>query len=56
MNNEKTLKVNLTRGELIDLLLLCWYHNEDADKWYKLHKKLFAQLRDYDEKHIDEEE
>lgn len=56
MTNEKTLKVKLTRGELIDLLLLCGYHDNDAEKWYKLHKKLFAQLKDYDEKHPEEEE
>lgn len=54
MNNEKNLSVKLTRHELIDLLLLCSFHEKDAEKWGKLHNKLYNQLKSYDEKHLDE--
>jgi len=53
MNNERKLSVKLTRNELIDLLLLCGYHDKDAEKWGKLHNKLYNQLKSYDEKHLD---
>lgn len=55
MNNERNLSVKLTRHELIDLLLLCSHHEPDAEKWGKLHNKLYNQLKSYDEKHFDEE-
>ena len=55
-NNEKNLSIKLTRHEVIDLALLCGYHYKDAEKWDKLHNKLFKQLRNYDEKHPEEEE
>ena len=56
MRNERTVTVKLTRGELIDLTLLCncAAQAKDAKKWDELHKKLYEQLKAFDEKHFNE--
>lgn len=56
MPNERTVNIKLTRHELIDLMLLCAVHMEDAEKWRFLNQKLYDQLKIYDEKHLDKEE
>ena len=55
-NNQKTVTVKITRGELIDLLIACWaasdYSQEPRpNKWNRLHDKLDEQLKQYDTKH-----
>lgn len=55
MRNERTVTVKLTRGELIDLTLLCGaVQAKDAKKWDELHEKLYKQLKAFDEKHFNE--
>lgn len=54
--NERTVNVKITRSELTDLMLLCAVHDYDAEKWRKLHEKLYKQLKDFDAKHLDDEE
>lgn len=56
MRNERTVTVKLTRGELIDLTLLCncAVQTRDAKKWLELHEKLYKQLKAFDEKHFNE--
>ena len=50
--NDKTVGLKLTRGELIDLMLLCDAH--DGQKWIDLHEKLSEQLKIFDNKHLNE--
>lgn len=54
MKNEKTVNVKISRGQLIDLILLCDVHMDDAKKWGKLSQKLYEQLEAYDAKHLDD--
>ena len=54
MKNERTVTVKISRQELIDLLLLCAVHTDDAKKWDDLHKKLYEQLKTFDTKHFGE--
>ena len=54
MKNEKTVNVKISRGELIDLMILCAVHMDDAEKWGKLNQKLHEQLKAYDAKHLDD--
>lgn len=53
MVNDKTVTVKITRDELIDLLLLCAVHMDDANKWEALHTKLYDQLYKHDKKTSD---
>lgn len=51
--NEMTVKMELKRIELCDLLLACTAISEesDAEKWSVLHDKLLSILDKFDEKH-----
>ena len=51
--NQRTVKIELTRGELIDLILLCAVLDEG--KWLKLHDKLREQAIKADENFSREE-
>ncbi len=44
MTNEKNVSVKMTRGELVDLIILCAAHFEDGEKWIELHDKLIKNL------------
>ena len=54
-NNQKTVSVKITRGELIDLMRASTHfeftHKQWPNKWTALHKKLDDQLKVYDSKH-----
>ena len=54
--NQKTIKMELKRIEICDLLIACTalMHETGADKWEELHDKLSNILADFDDKHIDE--
>ena len=54
MPNQKSVTIKLTRHELIDLMLLCAAHYDDGEKWKFLNQNLYAQLKSWDEKHLDE--
>ena len=52
-NNERTVNVKITRGELCELLLACsaaLITGEGEKKWAELHRKLLGILNEYDEK------
>lgn len=50
--NQRTVKLNLTRIDLCDLLLACTAIAEETDgkKWIALHEKLKDILDEFDEK------
>lgn len=54
--NERTVTVKLTRHELIDLMLLCAVHMDEAEKWKFLNQNLYEQLKNHDAKHLDDKE
>lgn len=47
--NERTVTLKLRRIEVCDLLLICAYYSQTADKWKILHDKLREQLDKFDE-------
>lgn len=51
--NQRTVTIKLTRKELIDIMVLCAYHN--MPNWQKLHEKLSDQLEKADMKFSREE-
>lgn len=54
--NQKTVKAELKRIEICDLLIACTMAEQEtgAEKWFALHEKLNNILADFDDKHIDE--
>ena len=56
MPNERTVNVKLTRHELIDLMLLCAVHMDEAEKWKFMNQKLYEQLKSHDAKHLEDKE
>lgn len=56
-NNERTVNVKITRGELCDLLLACTaalITGDGGTKWTDLHRKLLGILNEYDEKNSEQ--
>ena len=51
--NQRTVTVKLTRKELVDIMILCAYHN--MPYWKELHEKLHDQLWEADKKYSREE-
>lgn len=58
-NNERTVNVKITRGELCGLLLACTAAiitggGESEKKWTELHQKLLGILNENDEKNSEQ--
>ena len=51
--NERTVKANMKRIELCDLLIACTsaYEASGAEKWQALHDKIEKMVNDFDKEH-----